>query len=122
MEQHLEDDHADRGDTQRSIGYYKEVAAEAARARRQRELELEVVTGTVRGWEGEPMEQLGEILRMAAVVTGQVSHPPLYTSLLSFQGATKKDKYLVLFPSTLLMLSVSNRLSAFIYEVRLQTC
>jgi len=105
VEQHLEDDHADRGDTQRSIGYYKEVAAEAARARRQRELELEVVTGTVRGWEGEPMEQLGEILRMAAVVTGQ--------------GPAKKDKYLVLFPSTLLMLSVSNRLSAFIYEGKL---
>jgi len=105
VEQHLEDDHADRGDTQRSIGFYKEVAAEAARARRQKELELEVLTGTVRGWEGEPMDQLGEILRMSAVVTGQ--------------GPSKKDKYLVLFPSTLLMLSVSNRLSAFIYEGKL---
>ena len=42
VEQHLEDDHADRGDTQRSIGFYKEVAGEAARARRQKELELEV--------------------------------------------------------------------------------
>ena len=86
VEQHLEDDHADRGDTQRSIGFYKEVAAEAARARRQKELELEVrkkleekphltsqvLTGTVRGWEGEPMDQLGEILRMGSVVTGQV--------------------------------------------------
>ena len=36
---------------------------------------------------------------------------------LCSQGPAKKDKYLVLFPSTLLMLSVSNRLSAFIYEV-----
>ena len=26
VEQHLEDDHADRGDTQRSIGFYKSVA------------------------------------------------------------------------------------------------
>lgn len=34
-------------------------------------------------------------------------------------GLNKKDKYLVLFPSTLLMLSVSNRLSAFIYEGKL---
>ena len=87
VEQHLEDDHVDRGDTQRSIGFYKEVAVEAARSRRQKELELEVMseefkrsftfngkvlTGTVRGWEGEPMDQLGEILRMGAVVTGQV--------------------------------------------------
>jgi hypothetical protein len=28
-----------------------------------------------------------------------------------------RDRYLVLFPSTLLMLSVSQRMSAFIYEV-----
>ena len=41
--------------------------------------------------------------------------------IFPFQGPSKKDKYLVLFPSTLLMLSVSNRLSAFIYEVVLST-
>ena len=103
--QHLEDDHVDRGDTQRSIGFYKESASEAARARRQRELELEVLTGTIRGWEGEGMEHLGDIIKMGAVVMGH--------------GTNKKDKYLVLFPGTLLMLSVSNRLSAFIYEVRI---
>ena len=44
VEQHLEDDHVDRGDTQRSIGFYKEVAAEAARSRRQKELEVEVMS------------------------------------------------------------------------------
>ena len=103
VQQHLEDDHVDRGDTQRSISFYKESASEAARARRQKELELEVLTGTIRDWEGDSMDQLGEIVKMGAVVTGS--------------GAIKKDKYLVLFPSTLLMLSASNRLSAFIYEV-----
>jgi len=105
VQQHLEDDHVDRGDTQRSIGFYKESASEAARARRQKELELEVLTGTIRDWEGDSMDQLGEIIKMGAVVTGQ--------------GTNKKDKYLVLFPSTLLMLSASNRLSAFIYEGKL---
>ena len=103
VQQHLEDDHVDRGDTQRSIGFYKESASEAARARRQKELELEVMTGTIRGWEGEGMDLLGDIIKMGSVVIGQ--------------GVNKKDKYLVLFPSTLLMLSASNRLSAFIYEV-----
>lgn len=105
VEQHLEDDHVDRGDTQRSIGFYKEVASEAARVRRQKELELEVLTGTVRGWEGEPIDQLGDIIKMGPVVVGQENN--------------KKDKYLVLFPSTLLLLSASNRLSAFIYEGKL---
>ena len=103
VQQHLEDDHIDRGDTQRSIGFYKESASEAARSRRQKELELEVLTGTIRGWEGESMDLLGDIIKMGSIVTGH--------------GANKKDKYLVLFPSTLLMLSASNRLSAFIYEV-----
>ena len=102
VQQHLEDDHIDRGDTQRSIGFYKESASEAARARKQKELELEVLTGTIRGWEGESIEQLGDLIKMGAVVTGT--------------GANKKDKYLVLFPSTLLMLSASHRLSAIIYE------
>ena len=102
VQQHLEDDHVDRGDTQRSIGFYKESAAEAARARKQKELELEVLTGTIRDWEGETIDQLGELIKMGAVVTGH--------------GASRKDKYLVLFPSTLLMLSASHRLSAIIYE------
>ena len=48
----------------------QEVASEAARARRQRELELEVLTGTVREWEGEPIDQLGDIIKMGPVVVG----------------------------------------------------
>ena len=48
LEQHMEDDHTDRGDCQRSIGYYKNVAAECAKQRRQKELELEIMTGTYR--------------------------------------------------------------------------
>ena len=45
LEQHMEDDHTDRGDCQRSIGYYKNVAAECATHSRQKELELEIMTG-----------------------------------------------------------------------------
>ena len=48
----------------------QEVASEAARCRRQKELELEVLTGTVRGWEGEPIDSLGEIVKMGPVVVG----------------------------------------------------
>jgi len=35
------------------------------------------------------------------------------------EAATRKDKYIVLFPSTLLILSASTRLSAFMYEGKL---
>jgi len=104
LEQHMEDDHTDRGDCQRSIGYYKNVAAECAKQRRQKELELEIMTGTIRGWEGEELMTLGEILHMGSVTVGPVD---------------QKDRYFVLFPSTLLILSVSARMSGFIYEGKL---
>ncbi|CAG2059849.1 unnamed protein product, partial [Timema podura] len=71
--------------------------------RRQKELELEVLTGGVRGWEGEDLSCLGEILHMGSVAV----------------GPDHMDRYLVLFPTTLLMLSVSQRMSAFIYEGKL---
>jgi len=108
VEQHLEDDHPDRGDTQRSIGFYKDVAGAAARARRHKELELEILTGTVRGWEGENIDQMGDIITMGCV------------SVHNATAVNKQDdRYLVLFPSTLLILSVSSRMSAFIYEGKL---
>lgn len=69
--------------------------------RRQKEMELEVISGGVRGWEGEDLSCLGDIIHMGSVAVGPEHH----------------DRYLVLFPSTLLMLSVSHRMSAFIYEV-----
>ena len=31
---------------------------------------MQVLTGTVRGWEGEPIDSLGEIIKMGPVVVG----------------------------------------------------
>ena len=59
------------------------------------------MTGTIRGWEGEELGSLGEILHMGAVIV----------------GPENKDRYFVLFSSNLLILSVSARMSGFIYEV-----
>jgi Rho guanine nucleotide exchange factor 7 len=64
-----------------------------------------VLTGGVRGWEGEDLSCLGEILHMGSVAV----------------CPDHRDRYLVLFPSTLLILSVSQRMSAFIYEVCFHT-
>lgn len=70
--------------------------------RRQKELELQVLTGPVRGWEGPSLTTLGDIIYMGSVAVGAQHH----------------DRYFVLFPTTLVILSVSHRLSAFIYEVK----
>nr|CAD7195766.1 unnamed protein product [Timema douglasi] len=103
LERHVEENHPDRGDTQRSVSVYKDIASACSSMRRQKELELEVLTGGVRGWEGEDLSCLGEILHMGSVAV----------------GPDHMDRYLVLFPTTLLMLSVSQRMSAFIYEGKL---
>ncbi|KAK3913655.1 Rho guanine nucleotide exchange factor 7 [Frankliniella fusca] len=103
LERHVEENHPDRGDTQRSVSVYKEIASACSTTRRQKELELEVLTGGVRGWEGDDLQILGDIIHMGSVAV----------------GPDHRDRYLVLFPSTLLMLSVSPRMSAFIYEGKL---
>ncbi|XP_054281962.1 rho guanine nucleotide exchange factor 7-like isoform X2 [Macrosteles quadrilineatus] len=103
LERHVEEAHVDRGDTQRSVCVYKDIASACCVMRRQKEMELEVVSGGVRGWEGEDLATLGDILHMGSVAV----------------GPDHRDRYLVLFPTTLLMLSVSQRMSAFIYEGKL---
>ncbi|XP_015835673.1 rho guanine nucleotide exchange factor 7 isoform X4 [Tribolium castaneum] len=103
LERHVEECHPDRGDTQRSVAVYKDIATTCAATRRQKELELQVLTGPVRGWEGPSLTALGDIIFMGSVAVGPQHH----------------DRYFVLFPTTLLILSVSHRLSAFIYEGKL---
>lgn len=65
-------------------------------------MELEVISGTIRDWEGDPIGTLGEVIHMGSVAVGH----------------DHKDRYLLLFPGHLLILSVSARMSAFIYQVR----
>lgn len=103
LERHVEECHPDRGDTQRSVSVYKDIATTCSAIRRQKELELQVLTGPVRGWEGPSLISLGDIIYMGSVAVGPQHH----------------DRYFVLFPTTLVILSVSHRLSAFIYEGKL---
>ncbi|XP_072936574.1 rho guanine nucleotide exchange factor 7-like isoform X2 [Epargyreus clarus] len=100
LARHVHEAHPDRGDTHRASVVYKDIASGCAALRRQKELELQVVTGEVRGWPGGELTSLGDVLHMGSVAVGP-SH---------------QDRYLVLFPSALLLLSVSKRVSAFVYE------
>ncbi|CAG9566919.1 unnamed protein product [Danaus chrysippus] len=100
LARHVHEAHPDRGDTHRASVVYKDIVSACAALRRQKELELQVVTGEVRGWPGGELTSLGDVLHMGSVAVGP-SH---------------QDRYLVLFPSALLLLSVSKRVSAFVYE------
>jgi Rho guanine nucleotide exchange factor 7 len=68
---HLEVSHPDRGDTQRSVQVYKDIALSSSAIRRQKELELQILTGPIRGWEGEEFSSLGEIIHMGSVAVGK---------------------------------------------------
>jgi Rho guanine nucleotide exchange factor 7 len=71
LQRHMEISHVDRGDTQRSIEVYKELAASTSAIRRQKELELQILTGPIRNWEGEELVKMGEILHMGSVAIGK---------------------------------------------------
>ncbi len=127
----MEEFHPDRGDTQRSVFVYQNLAVKTicyinhlyrkikiligiplfiqthcASVRRQKEQELEVLCGSVRCWEGDEPHRLGELLYMGPVkITSSI--PILET----------KDRHLVLFSQCVILLSVSQRLSAFVFEV-----
>ncbi|XP_059482593.1 rho guanine nucleotide exchange factor 7 [Neocloeon triangulifer] len=101
---HITETDPDRGDTQRAVHVYKELAVSCSSIRRQKQLQLEVLSGTVRNWEGEDVAALGDIVHMGSVAV----------------GPTHSDRYLVLFPKTLLVLAVSSRMSGFIYQGKLQ--
>ncbi|KAK0158126.1 hypothetical protein PV328_009167 [Microctonus aethiopoides] len=105
LERHTEKNHPDRGDTQRSVCVYREIAERCTCTRKQRELALHVLMGGIKGWEGEELNSLGEILNVGPVTL--------------LMGAEKQERYFVLFPMTLLVLSTSSRMSSFVYEGKL---
>ncbi|KAL7298117.1 hypothetical protein TKK_0009121 [Trichogramma kaykai] len=105
LERHTEKNHPDRGDTQRSVSVYREIADCCVTIRKQRELALQILIGGIKGWEGEELCAMGDIIHVGPVI------------LIS--GADRRDRYFVLFHKTLLVLSTSSRMSSFVYEGQL---
>ncbi|XP_021380056.1 rho guanine nucleotide exchange factor 7-like isoform X5 [Mizuhopecten yessoensis] len=103
LERHVEESHVDRGDTQRAIAVYRDIANACMDVRKLKEMEYEILTSAIKGWEGEEMTKLGEVVHL--------SHVQVETL-----AGDKCDRIFVLFPSVLVMLSMSPRLSGYQYE------
>ncbi|KRX12716.1 Rho guanine nucleotide exchange factor 7, partial [Trichinella nelsoni] len=103
LERNLEDNHPDRGDTQRAVSVYRDVALSCAEIRKQKEIELDLLTCTIADWEGEPMHMLGDFT--SAVTAYSV-----------FGKSWEGDCCLVLFPQVLLALQVSPELNGYTYK------
>uniref|UniRef100_A0A8B9LTB9 Rho guanine nucleotide exchange factor (GEF) 7b n=1 Tax=Astyanax mexicanus TaxID=7994 RepID=A0A8B9LTB9_ASTMX len=107
LDRHMEDCHPDRPDIQKSLPTFKNLSAQCQEVRKRKELELQILTDPVRNWEGEGIKTLGSVIYMSQV-------------LLQNHGSEEKnERYLLLFPHVLLVLSASPRMSCFIYQGKL---
>ncbi|GFT83160.1 rho guanine nucleotide exchange factor 7 [Trichonephila clavipes] len=98
------ENHIDRGDTQRAASLYRDIANTCAAIRKQKEMEFEIMAGNIKGWEGEPIHTLGNIVHLGSVVFLTDDHQ-------------RSSRFLVAFPETLVILSA--KLGSFTYEGKL---
>ncbi|XP_066435861.1 rho guanine nucleotide exchange factor 7 isoform X2 [Eleutherodactylus coqui] len=107
LERHMEDYHPDRPDIQKSMTAFKNLSAQCQEVRKRKELELQILNEAIRGWEGDDIKTLGSVIYMSQV-------------MIQCAGSEEKnERYLLLFPNALLMLSASPRMSGFIYQGKL---
>ncbi|CAL8263190.1 unnamed protein product [Lota lota] len=107
LERHVEDAHPDYGDIVKAMAAFKNLVTQCQDLRKRKNLELQILSEPVRGWEGDGMKSLGSVAYMSTVHT---------------QSGTSEEKeecYLMLFPNMLVMISASPRMSGFIYQSRL---
>ncbi|XP_048883179.1 rho guanine nucleotide exchange factor 7-like isoform X2 [Brienomyrus brachyistius] len=106
LERHVEEAHPDSGDILKAATAFQGLVTQCHELRRRKALELQILSEPLRGWEGENIRSLGHVIH-----TGHVQ-------LQSGPGQDKEERYVMLFPSMLLVLSASPRMSGFIYQGR----
>ncbi|XP_023289199.1 rho guanine nucleotide exchange factor 7 isoform X2 [Orussus abietinus] len=105
LERYTERCHPDKGNVQRCIILYREIAETCASIRRRKELALQVLMGGIEDWDGEELGSIDEIL-----------HVGLVTLVM---GEELRTRYLVLSPTALHILSTNQTMSSFVYECKL---
>ncbi|XP_072482664.1 rho guanine nucleotide exchange factor 6 isoform X4 [Notamacropus eugenii] len=105
LERHMEESHLDHQDVLKAIGSFKALAAQCQDLRKKKQLELQILSEVIQGWEGDDIKTLGNVIFMSQVMVQC--------------GNEKEERYFLLFPSVLLMISASPRMSGFIYQGKL---
>ncbi|KAM6953423.1 rho guanine nucleotide exchange factor 6 [Aplochiton taeniatus] len=107
LERHVEEAHPDYSDIMKATVAFKSLVAHCQDLRRRKNLELQILSEPVRGWEGDSMKSLGSVAYMSQV------------QMQNGANEEREERYLMLFPNVLVMLSASPRMSGFIYQSRL---
>ncbi|XP_062861415.1 rho guanine nucleotide exchange factor 7a isoform X1 [Trichomycterus rosablanca] len=107
LERHMEEGHSDRTEIQKCMNAFKNLSAQCQEVRKRKELELQILTETIQLWEGEDIKTLGSVIYMSQ-------------AMVQNHGCEESnERYLLLFPHILLLLSASPRMSGFIYQTKL---
>ncbi|XP_041431075.1 rho guanine nucleotide exchange factor 6 isoform X3 [Xenopus laevis] len=104
LERHMEEAHPDHIDVLKATAAFKTLVAQCQNVRKRKQLELQILSDPIQGWEGDDIKSLGT---------------PVFMSQVMIQCGTNEEKderYFMLFPNALLMLSASPRMSGFIYQ------
>ncbi|KAF3694044.1 Rho guanine nucleotide exchange factor 6 Rac/Cdc42 guanine nucleotide exchange factor 6 [Channa argus] len=107
LERHVEEAHPDHTNIVKVTAAFKSLVTQCQELRKRKNLELQILSEPVRGWEGDSMKSLGHVAYMSQVHVKNGS------------SEEKEERYLMLFPNVLVMLSASPRMSGFIYQGRL---
>ncbi|KAI4897305.1 hypothetical protein NFI96_024669, partial [Prochilodus magdalenae] len=107
LERHVEEAHPDYSDILKATVAFKSLVTQCQELRKRKNLELQILSEPVRGWEGDGIKSLGQVAYMSQV------------HVQSSSSEDKEERYFMLFPNMLIMLSASPRMSGFIYQGRL---
>ncbi|MED6237739.1 Rho guanine nucleotide exchange factor 7 [Ataeniobius toweri] len=104
LDRHMEEQHPDRANLIAAMAAFKSLEATCQEVRKKKTVEIQILTEPITNWEGEDIKTLGPVLHMSQV--------KVYTQ----NCQESNERFLILFPHTLLMLSASLRMSGFIYQ------
>ncbi|CAL1613735.1 unnamed protein product [Knipowitschia caucasica] len=107
LERHVEEAHLDYPDIIKATAAFKDLVMQCQNVRKRKNLELQILSEPVRSWEGDCIKSMGQVAYMSQVYIKNGS------------SEEKEERYLMLFPNMLVMLSASPRMSGFIYQGRL---
>ncbi|XP_054852227.1 rho guanine nucleotide exchange factor 6 isoform X2 [Eublepharis macularius] len=107
LERHMEEVHPDHEEVLKAIASFKSLVSQCQELRKRKQLELQILSESIQGWEGEEIKSMGTVIYMSQVIVQY--------------GASeeREERYFMLFSNILLMLSASPRMSGFIYQGKL---
>ncbi|XP_065413401.1 rho guanine nucleotide exchange factor 6 isoform X11 [Chrysemys picta bellii] len=107
LERHMEEAHPDHEEVLKAFTSFKSLVSQCQELRKRKQLELQILSESIPGWEGEDIKTMGNVIYMSQVM------------VQCGASEEKEERYFMLFSNVLLMLSASPRMTGFIYQGKL---